>query len=179
KVLPVEDMPFLEDGTPVDIVLNPLGVPGRMNVGQVLETHLGWIASRGWDIGDVAEEWAGRLKDKGLDRVEPHTNVATPVFDGAGEQEIIGLLGTTLANRDGDRMVMPTGKARLFDGRTGEPYRSPVAVGYIYILKLHHLVDDKIHARSTGPYSMITQQPLGGKAQFGGQRFGEMEVWAL
>ncbi|MGI5422857.1 DNA-directed RNA polymerase subunit beta [Actinomadura luteofluorescens] len=179
KVLPVEDMPFLEDGTPVDIVLNPLGVPGRMNVGQVLETHLGWIASRGWDIGGVEEEWAGRLKDKGLDRVEPRTNVATPVFDGAGEQEIIGLLGTTLVNRDGDRMVMPTGKARLFDGRTGEPYRDPIAVGYIYILKLHHLVDDKIHARSTGPYSMITQQPLGGKAQFGGQRFGEMEVWAL
>ncbi|NYD52797.1 DNA-directed RNA polymerase subunit beta [Actinomadura luteofluorescens] len=179
KVLPVEDMPFLEDGTPVDIVLNPLGVPGRMNVGQVLETHLGWIASRGWDIGGVEEEWAERLKDKGLDRVEPRTNVATPVFDGAGEQEIIGLLGTTLVNRDGDRMVMPTGKARLFDGRTGEPYRDPIAVGYIYILKLHHLVDDKIHARSTGPYSMITQQPLGGKAQFGGQRFGEMEVWAL
>ncbi|WP_338743265.1 DNA-directed RNA polymerase subunit beta [Actinomadura luteofluorescens] len=179
KVLPVEDMPFLEDGTPVDIVLNPLGVPGRMNVGQVLETHLGWIASRGWDIGGVEEEWAERLKDKGLDRVEPRTNVATPVFDGAGEQEIIGLLGTTLVNRDGDRMVMPTGKARLFDGRTGEPYKDPISVGYIYILKLHHLVDDKIHARSTGPYSMITQQPLGGKAQFGGQRFGEMEVWAL
>ncbi|WP_329090739.1 DNA-directed RNA polymerase subunit beta [Actinomadura citrea] len=179
KVLPVEDMPFLEDGTPVDIVLNPLGVPGRMNVGQVLETHLGWIASRGWDISGVEEEWAGRLRDKGLDRVEPRTNVATPVFDGAGEQEIIGLLGTTLVNRDGDRMVMPTGKARMFDGRTGEPYREPISVGYIYILKLHHLVDDKIHARSTGPYSMITQQPLGGKAQFGGQRFGEMEVWAL
>ncbi|MBB6394923.1 DNA-directed RNA polymerase subunit beta [Actinomadura coerulea] len=179
KVLPVEDMPFLEDGTPVDIVLNPLGVPGRMNVGQVLETHLGWIASRGWDISGVEEEWAGRLRDKGLDRVEPRTNVATPVFDGADEQEIIGLLGTTLVNRDGDRMVMPTGKARLFDGRTGEPYRDPISVGYIYILKLHHLVDDKIHARSTGPYSMITQQPLGGKAQFGGQRFGEMEVWAL
>ncbi|WP_141575501.1 DNA-directed RNA polymerase subunit beta [Actinomadura sp. WMMA1423] len=179
KVLPVEDMPFLEDGTPVDIVLNPLGVPGRMNVGQVLETHLGWIASRGWDISGMDEEWAGRLRDKGLDRVEPRTNVATPVFDGAGEQEIIGLLGSTLVNRDGDRMVMPTGKARLFDGRTGEPYRDPISVGYIYILKLHHLVDDKIHARSTGPYSMITQQPLGGKAQFGGQRFGEMEVWAL
>ncbi|MGI5201436.1 DNA-directed RNA polymerase subunit beta [Spirillospora sp. CA-108201] len=179
KVLPVEDMPFLEDGTPVDIVLNPLGVPGRMNVGQVLETHLGWIASRGWDIGEVQEEWAERLRDKGLDRVGPRTNVATPVFDGAGEQEIIGLLGTTLVNRDGDRMVMPTGKARMFDGRTGEPYREPISVGYIYILKLHHLVDDKIHARSTGPYSMITQQPLGGKAQFGGQRFGEMEVWAL
>ncbi|MFI6523073.1 DNA-directed RNA polymerase subunit beta, partial [Spirillospora sp. NPDC050679] len=162
KILPVEDMPFLEDGTPVDIVLNPLGVPGRMNVGQVLETHLGWIASRGWDVSGVQEEWAERLREKGLDRAEPHTNVATPVFDGASEQEIIGLLGNTLVNRDGGRMVMPGGKARLFDGRSGEPFAHPVSVGYIYILKLLHLVDDKIHARSTGPYSMITQQPLGG-----------------
>ncbi|XVQ15529.1 DNA-directed RNA polymerase subunit beta [Spirillospora sp. CA-255316] len=179
KVLPVEDMPFLEDGTPVDIVLNPLGVPGRMNVGQVLETHLGWIAAQGWDISGVEEAWAERLRDKGFHRVEPRTNVATPVFDGADEEEIIGLLSSTLVHGDGDRMVMPSGKARLFDGRSGEPFPYPIAVGYIYILKLHHLVDDKIHARSTGPYSMITQQPLGGKAQFGGQRFGEMEVWAL
>ncbi|MFC7586495.1 DNA-directed RNA polymerase subunit beta [Nonomuraea antimicrobica] len=179
KILPVEDMPFLEDGTPVDIILNPLGVPGRMNVGQVLETHLGWIAARGWDISGIEEAWAGRLRDKGFEKVAPRTNMATPVFDGAHEQEIIGLLGNTVANRDGDRLVQHTGKARLFDGRSGEPFPYPIAVGYIYILKLLHLVDDKIHARSTGPYSMITQQPLGGKAQFGGQRFGEMEVWAL
>ncbi|UBU14321.1 DNA-directed RNA polymerase subunit beta [Nonomuraea gerenzanensis] len=179
KILPVEDMPFLEDGTPVDIILNPLGVPGRMNVGQVLETHLGWIAARGWDISGIQEAWAERLRDKGFEQVAPRTNMATPVFDGAHEEEIVGLLGNTIANRDGDRMVQPTGKARLFDGRSGEPFPYPIAVGYIYILKLLHLVDDKIHARSTGPYSMITQQPLGGKAQFGGQRFGEMEVWAL
>ncbi|MFF4773197.1 DNA-directed RNA polymerase subunit beta [Microtetraspora fusca] len=179
KILPVEDMPFLEDGTPVDIVLNPLGVPGRMNVGQVLETHLGWIAARGWDVSGIEEAWAERLRDKGLAKVEPHTKVATPVFDGAHEEEIVGLLNNTLVNRDGSRMVGENGKARLFDGRSGEPFPHPISVGYIYILKLLHLVDDKIHARSTGPYSMITQQPLGGKAQFGGQRFGEMEVWAL
>jgi DNA-directed RNA polymerase subunit beta len=183
KILPVEDMPFLEDGTPVDIVLNPLGVPGRMNVGQVLETHLGWVANAGWDVADgegsADEEWKDRLRTAGVDKASPRTRVATPVFDGAREEEITGLLGTTLPNRDGQRMVGPNGKARLFDGRTGEPFKDPIAVGYIYILKLLHLVDDKIHARSTGPYSMITQQPLGGKAQFGGQRFGEMEVWAL
>jgi DNA-directed RNA polymerase subunit beta len=179
KVLPVEDMPFLEDGTPVDIVLNPLGVPGRMNVGQVLETHLGWVASRGWKVEGDDAEWKRQLKAIGADAAEPGTNVATPVFDGAREEEITELLGSTLPNRDGQRMVQKTGKARLFDGRTGEPFKDPIAVGYIYILKLLHLVDDKIHARSTGPYSMITQQPLGGKAQFGGQRFGEMEVWAL
>ncbi|MEV4353051.1 DNA-directed RNA polymerase subunit beta [Nonomuraea sp. NPDC004186] len=179
KILPVEDMPFLEDGTPVDIILNPLGVPGRMNVGQVLETHLGWIAARGWDISGVAEAWAERLRDKGFEKVAPRTNMATPVFDGAHEEEIVGLLDNTIANRDGDRMVQRSGKAQLFDGRSGEPFPYPISVGYIYILKLLHLVDDKIHARSTGPYSMITQQPLGGKAQFGGQRFGEMEVWAL
>ncbi|MGW0811599.1 DNA-directed RNA polymerase subunit beta, partial [Nonomuraea sp. NPDC002799] len=179
KILPVEDMPFLEDGTPVDIILNPLGVPGRMNVGQVLETHLGWIAARGWDISGVQEAWAERLRDKGFEKVAPRTNMATPVFDGASEEEIVGLLSSTIANRDGDRMVQQSGKARLFDGRSGDPFPYPIAVGYIYILKLLHLVDDKIHARSTGPYSMITQQPLGGKAQFGGQRFGEMEVWAL
>ncbi|MFF4621894.1 DNA-directed RNA polymerase subunit beta [Nonomuraea jabiensis] len=179
KILPVEDMPFLEDGTPVDIILNPLGVPGRMNVGQVLETHLGWIAARGWDISGIADAWAERLRDKGFEKVAPRTNMATPVFDGAQEEEIVGLLDSTVPNRDGDRLVQRSGKARLFDGRSGEPFPYPIAVGYIYILKLLHLVDDKIHARSTGPYSMITQQPLGGKAQFGGQRFGEMEVWAL
>ncbi|WP_433441032.1 DNA-directed RNA polymerase subunit beta [Nonomuraea sp. CA-141351] len=179
KILPVEDMPFLEDGTPVDIILNPLGVPGRMNVGQVLEMHLGWIAARGWDISGIQEAWAERLRDKGLEKVAPRTNMATPVFDGAHEEEIVGLLGSTVPNRDGNRLVQGSGKARLFDGRSGEPFPYPIAVGYVYILKLLHLVDDKIHARSTGPYSMITQQPLGGKAQFGGQRFGEMEVWAL
>ncbi|MCO5969534.1 DNA-directed RNA polymerase subunit beta [Actinoallomurus soli] len=179
KVLPVEDMPFLEDGTPVDIVLNPLGVPGRMNVGQVLETHLGWVASRGWKVDGDDAEWKRQLKAIGADSAPAGTNVATPVFDGAREEEITELLDSTLPNRDGQRMVQKTGKARMFDGRTGEPFKDPIAVGYIYILKLLHLVDDKIHARSTGPYSMITQQPLGGKAQFGGQRFGEMEVWAL
>jgi DNA-directed RNA polymerase subunit beta len=179
KVLPVEDMPFLEDGTPVDIILNPLGVPGRMNVGQVLETHLGWVAKTGWKINGTKEAWQKRLAEIGADSSDPGTNVATPVFDGAREEEISGLLGSTLANRDGEHMVGGEGKAHLFDGRTGEPFREPISVGYIYILKLLHLVDDKIHARSTGPYSMITQQPLGGKAQFGGQRFGEMEVWAL
>ncbi|RAY15164.1 DNA-directed RNA polymerase subunit beta [Actinomadura craniellae] len=179
KVLPVEDMPFLEDGTPVDIVLNPLGVPGRMNVGQVLETHLGWVASRGWKVDGDDADWKRALKSIGADSAEPWTNTATPVFDGAREQEITGLIESTLPNRDGQRMVGSGGKAKLFDGRTGEPFKDPISVGYIYILKLLHLVDDKIHARSTGPYSMITQQPLGGKAQFGGQRFGEMEVWAL
>ena len=180
-ILPVEDMPFMEDGTPVDIILNPVGVPKRMNIGQVLETHLGWIAKSGWkiDADRVNEEWARRLAEIGADEAGPDTNVATPVFDGAKEDEIAGLLASARPNRDGDSMVGIDGKARLFDGRTGEPFPQPVAVGYIYMLKLHHLVDDKIHARSTGPYSMITQQPLGGKAQFGGQRFGEMEVWAL
>ena len=177
KILPVEDMPFLEDGTPVDIILNPLGVPGRMNIGQVLELHLGWIASQGWKIeGDP--EWAARMPDS-VREVAPGTNVASPVFDGASESEVTGLLSSTLPNRDGDQLVDADGKARLLDGRSGEPFPEPVSIGYMYILKLHHLVDDKIHARSTGPYSMITQQPLGGKAQFGGQRFGEMEVWAL
>ena len=179
KILPIEDMPFMEDGTPVDIVLNPLGVPSRMNVGQVLETHLGWVAKTGWDITDVNEPWANRLKEVGLGQVEGNQRVATPVFDGATEHEITGLLEHGLPQRDGMKLVNSDGKARLFDGRSGEPYPEPVGVGYIYMLKLHHLVDDKIHARSTGPYSMITQQPLGGKAQFGGQRFGEMEVWAL
>jgi len=177
KILPVEDMPFLEDGTPVDIILNPLGIPGRMNFGQVLETHLGWIAKQGWQIKPGAK-WAEHLAEE-LHAAAPGTNVATPIFDGAHKDDIIGLLDSTLPNRDGQKLVDKTGKARLFDGRSGEPFPMPISVGYMYILKLHHLVDDKIHARSTGPYSMITQQPLGGKAQFGGQRFGEMEVWAL
>ncbi len=177
KILPVEDMPFLEDGTPVDIILNPLGIPGRMNFGQVLETHLGWIAKQGWKVEGVAE-WAKNLPKEALEAA-PGTKVATPVFDGASESEIQGLLESTLLNRDGERLIDSTGKTTLFDGRSGEPFPYPISVGYMYMLKLHHLVDDKIHARSTGPYSMITQQPLGGKAQFGGQRFGEMEVWAL
>ena len=177
KILPIEDMPFLEDGTPVDIILNPLGIPGRMNFGQVLETHLGWIAKQGWQIKEGAK-WAQHLAEE-LHSAAPGTKVATPIFDGAHKDDIIGLLDSTLPNRDGQKLVDKSGKARLFDGRSGEPFPMPISVGYMYVLKLHHLVDDKIHARSTGPYSMITQQPLGGKAQFGGQRFGEMEVWAL
>ncbi|RIR06663.1 DNA-directed RNA polymerase subunit beta, partial [Mycobacteroides abscessus] len=177
KILPVEDMPFLPDGTPVDIILNTHGVPRRMNIGQILETHLGWIAKTGWNIeGDP--EWAQNLPED-LQSAPADTRTATPVFDGAREEELTGLLSSTLPNRDGEVMVDGDGKARLFDGRSGEPFPYPVTVGYMYILKLHHLVDDKIHARSTGPYSMITQQPLGGKAQFGGQRFGEMECWAM
>jgi DNA-directed RNA polymerase subunit beta len=177
KILPVEDMPFMEDGTPVDIVLNTHGVPRRMNIGQILELHLGWLASQGWKV-EGNPEWAKNLPEELYD-VDPGTNTATPVFDGAKEEELTGLLSSTKPNRDGERLVQPDGKAVLLDGRSGEPYPYPVAVGYMYILKLHHLVDDKIHARSTGPYSMITQQPLGGKAQFGGQRFGEMECWAM
>ena len=177
KILPAEDMPFMEDGTPVDIILNTHGVPRRMNIGQILELHLGWLASQGWEIKGNPD-WAKNLNEELYD-VEPGTNTATPVFDGAKEEELTGLLGATKPNRDGERMVKENGKATLLDGRSGEPYPYPVAVGYMYILKLHHLVDDKIHARSTGPYSMITQQPLGGKAQFGGQRFGEMECWAM
>ncbi|MBF6437154.1 DNA-directed RNA polymerase subunit beta [Nocardia cyriacigeorgica] len=182
KILPTEDMPFLPDGTPVDIILNTHGVPRRMNIGQILETHLGWIGKAGWNV-DVAgdgtrPDWAKALPEEML-AAPADSNIATPVFDGAREEELTGLLASTLPNRDGDRMVDENGKATLFDGRSGEPFPYPVAVGYMYILKLHHLVDDKIHARSTGPYSMITQQPLGGKAQFGGQRFGEMECWAM
>ncbi len=182
KILPLEDMPFLADGTPVDIILNPLGVPSRMNIGQLLETHLGWAASVGWDDDP-----------KGKKSVPGPIHVATPVFDGARESEISDTLEAANRNlalkyseRYGKKVIdqiVPQltrqGKAMLFDGRTGEPFREPVTVGQIYMLKLLHLVDDKIHARSTGPYSLITQQPLGGKAQFGGQRFGEMEVWAL
>jgi DNA-directed RNA polymerase subunit beta len=177
KILPVEDMPFLPDGTPVDIILNTHGVPRRMNIGQILETHLGWVAKAGWSI-DGSPEWAANLP-AALHNSEPDAIVATPVFDGAKEEELQGLLASTLPNRDGDVLVNKDGKAMLFDGRSGEPFPYPVTVGFMYIMKLHHLVDDKIHARSTGPYSMITQQPLGGKAQFGGQRFGEMECWAM
>ncbi|MGH8874391.1 MAG: DNA-directed RNA polymerase subunit beta [Acidimicrobiia bacterium] len=171
KILPEEDMPFMADGTPVDIILSPLGVPSRMNLGQVLETHLGWAAAQGWEAFEGTGQAAGGA--------DPWTRVATPVFDGAEEDEIGSVLANARPNRDGVRLVDGQGKAVLHDGRNGEPFDTPVTVGYIYMLKLVHLVDDKIHARSTGPYSMITQQPLGGKAQFGGQRFGEMEVWAL
>jgi DNA-directed RNA polymerase subunit beta len=177
KIMPAEDMPFLEDGTPVDVVLNPLGVPGRMNVGQILETHLGWAAAAGWKV-DPTDPRARNLPDQ-VKEAPRRTKVATPVFDGAREEELALVLESTLPTDDGFTLVGGDGKAQLFDGRSGEPYPGRISVGYIYILKLLHLVDDKIHARSTGPYSMITQQPLGGKAQFGGQRFGEMEVWAL
>ena len=182
RVLPVEDMPYLADGTPIDVMLNPLGVPSRMNVGQLLENHLGWAAKWGWNDDPNSDE-----------PVEGPQFVATPVFDGATEEEISDAIGA--ANRNlinwnhkkyGDLardefvpQLSRTGKAWLYDGRTGEKFREPITVGQTYILKLGHMVDDKIHARSTGPYSLITQQPLGGKAQFGGQRFGEMEVWAL
>jgi DNA-directed RNA polymerase subunit beta len=194
KILPVEDMPYLADGTPVDIILNPLGVPSRMNVGQVLESHLGYAARHGWEGVSVGNEVGTSGKGDGAarktrPRTEPAAWVSTPVFDGAHWDEvedagkrptikhIFGTLNSDSAN--GDVQIQTDGKATLFNGRTGESYDNPISVGYVYILKLAHLVDDKIHARSTGPYSMITQQPLGGKAQFGGQRFGEMEVWAL
>ena len=180
KIVPEEDMPFLEDGTPIDMILNPLGVPSRMNIGQILETHLGWVANKGWFVG-------GKAADK--DEVLERTYVATPVFDGATPEDVDQALldwqeshdtpvrfSIDDADREGRRC---SGKLQLFNGRTGEPYDGKVTVGYMYMLKLLHLVDDKIHARSTGPYSLVTQQPLGGKAQFGGQRFGEMEVWAL
>ncbi|MHB8294670.1 MAG: DNA-directed RNA polymerase subunit beta [Acidimicrobiales bacterium] len=190
KILPLEDMPFLPDGTPVDIILNPLGVPSRMNVGQVLESHLGYAARWGWE---GAEAFAGKptptTGSTTRPRTEPAVWVATPAFDGAhwDEQDKAGRHPTISSlfeklNREtpgARRIVGADGKATLYNGRTGEPYDNRISVGYVYILKLAHLVDDKIHARSTGPYSMITQQPLGGKAQFGGQRFGEMEVWAL
>ncbi|MBI5106986.1 MAG: DNA-directed RNA polymerase subunit beta, partial [Solirubrobacterales bacterium] len=182
KIVPIEDMPFLEDGTHADIVLNPLGVPSRMNVGQILETHLGWAAAQGWY--DDAEQ--------GFKHAQGKVYTATPVFDGASVQDVDQALvrwqedhtkagGKIKMDVDKSRTpgTQATGKFRLFNGRTGEPFEETVTVGYMYILKLLHLVDDKIHARSTGPYSLVTQQPLGGKAQFGGQRFGEMEVWAL
>jgi len=186
KILPVEDMPHLADGTPVDIILNPLGVPSRMNVGQVLEAHLGYAARWGWD--DTSTPVRG-TEAKTRTITPPAVHVATPAFDGAHWDEeaeagrhptikhILGMIHPE--SRDGERLIGTDGKATLYNGRTGDPYDNSITVGYVYMLKLNHLVDDKIHARSTGPYSMITQQPLGGKAQFGGQRFGEMEVWAL
>ena len=194
KILPLEDMPYLSDGTPVDIILNPLGVPSRMNVGQVLESHLGYAARYGWEGVDVNDGVGTSAQGDGAPRktrprTEPAAWVSTPVFDGAHWDEVedagshptikkvFGTLNPDSAN--GDVQIHTDGKATLYNGRTGEAYDNPISVGYVYILKLAHLVDDKIHARSTGPYSMITQQPLGGKAQFGGQRFGEMEVWAL
>ena len=185
KVLPEEDMPFLADGTPVDIVLSPLGVPSRMNLGQVLETHLGWAAAQGWrpfdpQTGHPVEGNGGPKKPKKPSDGSPRwSRLATPVFDGAKDEEIERVIVNSLPNRDGERLVNKDGKAWLYDGQTGRKFDKRVTVGYLYLLKLAHLVDDKIHARSTGPYSMITQQPIGGKAQFGGQRFGEMEVWAL
>jgi DNA-directed RNA polymerase subunit beta len=198
KIVPIEDMPFLEDGTHADIVLNPLGVPSRMNVGQILETHLGWAcAGMGKKIGQTIDAYYQKqdlkpLRDtlkkvygedeviKSLNDTEllelarnlkPGVPIATPVFDGAKEADIEEML--KMAGFDA------SGQSTVYDGRTGDQFDRKVTVGYIYMLKLHHLVDDKIHARSIGPYSLVTQQPLGGKAQFGGQRFGEMEVWAL
>ena len=184
KIVPEEDMPHLEDGTPVDVILNPLGVPSRMNIGQILETHLGWVAANGWyDDGSESYKQVQKI-DNG------RVNVATPVFDGATVEDVDTAL-VKWQKENADRGIdlgldksrpagsQSAGRALLYSGRTGEPYEGHVTVGYMYILKLLHLVDDKIHARSTGPYSLVTQQPLGGKAQFGGQRFGEMEVWAL
>ena len=191
RILPVEDMPHLADGTPVDIILNPLGVPSRMNVGQVLETHLGYAARWGWEIDgkQVGLDPIRGTEYKTRPTTRPATLVATPSFDGAkwDETELAGKHPTIQEvfrnmnpeTEEGTRLIQDDGKTILFNGRTGEQYDNPITVGFMYILKLAHLVDDKIHARSTGPYSMITQQPLGGKAQFGGQRFGEMEVWAL
>jgi DNA-directed RNA polymerase subunit beta len=194
KILPIEDMPYMDDGTPVDIILNPLGVPSRMNVGQVLEAHLGYCARWGWtdpktNSGNTIGTPIRGTETKTRPTTPPATFIATPVFDGAhwDEEDIHNshpTIQTILENItpdgvDGQRLIQKTGKTLLRNGRTGEVYDNPITVGYMYILKLSHLVDDKIHARSTGPYSMITQQPLGGKAQFGGQRFGEMEVWAL
>ncbi|MGE4428588.1 MAG: DNA-directed RNA polymerase subunit beta, partial [Solirubrobacteraceae bacterium] len=186
KIVDEEDMPFLEDGTPVDVILNPLGVPSRMNVGQVLEVHLGWAAAQGW-YPDGTQAYDERERNNG-----GGVYVSTPVFDGASVEDVDAALvgwqeahtaagGPIRMNVDKSRPAgtQASGKLRLFNGRTGEPFDEKVTVGYMYILKLHHLVDDKIHARATGPYSLVTQQPLGGKAQFGGQRFGEMEVWAL
>jgi DNA-directed RNA polymerase subunit beta len=191
KILPSEDMPYMADGTPVDIILNPLGVPSRMNVGQVLESHLGYAARWGWNVDgeSVGEAPIRGTENKTRPFTTPSTLVATPVFDGAkwdetelsGDKPTIQKIFENLnpEGPNGQRLIGTDGKATLHDGRTGQIYDNPITVGIMYILKLSHLVDDKIHARSTGPYSMITQQPLGGKAQFGGQRFGEMEVWAL
>ncbi|MCX8113793.1 MAG: DNA-directed RNA polymerase subunit beta, partial [Burkholderiaceae bacterium] len=207
RIVPVEDMPYMADGTPVDIVLNPLGVPSRMNVGQILETHLGWAArGLGQRIGELLRdaktaqlrgllrdiynksgktEEIDALSDDELNQLAEHLTdgvpFATPVFDGASESEIRAMLDMAYTPEIAARLGLTSTKtqATLYDGRTGEAFERPVTVGYMHMLKLHHLVDDKMHARSTGPYSLVTQQPLGGKAQFGGQRFGEMEVWAL
>jgi DNA-directed RNA polymerase subunit beta len=194
KIVDEQDMPFLEDGTPVDVILNPLGVPSRMNVGQILETHLGWAAAQGWydDGSDAYKEAHDNLAKNGGVATHPPADrvyVSTPVFDGATVADVDEALVRWQDEHKGrirmdvDKSRRPgeqaSGKMTLFNGRTGEPFAEQVTVGYMYILKLLHLVDDKIHARSTGPYSLVTQQPLGGKAQFGGQRFGEMEVWAL
>jgi DNA-directed RNA polymerase subunit beta len=208
KIVPVEDMPYMADGRPVDIVLNPLGVPSRMNVGQVLEVHLGWAAKGiGERIGEMLQKEARASEVRGfLDKVYNERGqkedlksfkddeviamakqlskgvpFATPVFDGAAEEDIKAMLDLAYPDELAGQLQMTPTKTqvRLFDGRTGDAFERPVTVGYMHILKLHHLVDDKMHARSTGPYSLVTQQPLGGKAQFGGQRFGEMEVWAL
>jgi DNA-directed RNA polymerase subunit beta len=190
KIVDIQDMPFLEDGTPVDVILNPLGVPSRMNLGQILETHLGWVAANGWyDDGSRAKKEAKVVARNATDGAAPKVYVATPVFDGATVKDVDEALVRWQDEHNGSiRMDVDkrrregeqaSGKVQLFNGRTGQPFAQPVTVGYMYILKLHHLVDDKIHARSTGPYRLVTQQPLGGKAQFGGQRFGEMEVWAL
>jgi len=207
RIVPVEDMPYMADGTPVDLVLNPLGVPSRMNVGQILETHLGWAAKGlGQRIGDLVtsaktaqlrqllkEIYNRSGKPEDLDHLSDDEAMqlgehlrdgvpfATPVFDGAAEKEIHAMLDLAYPESIAKALQL-TGtrtQARLFDGRSGDSFERPVTVGYMHMLKLHHLVDDKMHARSTGPYSLVTQQPLGGKAQFGGQRFGEMEVWAL
>jgi DNA-directed RNA polymerase subunit beta len=188
RIVPEEDMPFLEDGRPVDIVLNPLGVPSRMNIGQILETHLGWAAAHGVFADDEVKPMTGKAA-RVINAPAP-TPISTPVFDGATPEDVDGaLVAWTQQNPDSPIAMnvdtsrvegrRASGKVRLFDGRTGEPFEQKVTVGVMYVLKLLHLVDDKIHARSTGPYSLVTQQPLGGKAQFGGQRFGEMEVWAL
>jgi len=192
KIVDSQDMPFLEDGSPVDVILNPLGVPSRMNLGQILEVHLGWVAAHGWyEDGSEARKHATNGGSRS-DGTPGKVYVATPVFDGATVEDVDQALvrwqqehtengGMIRMDVDTSARVgnQASGKTTLFNGRTGEPFEEQVTVGYMYILKLHHLVDDKIHARSTGPYSLVTQQPLGGKAQFGGQRFGEMEVWAL
>ena len=210
KVNPVEDMPYMADGRPMDIVLNPLGVPSRMNIGQVLEVHLGWAAKGlGWRLQELLDSERGKqvkeiraflekvynmtgkkediasLTDDEViamvNRIKHGIPFATPVFDGASEEQIKQMLEMAFPDSEVKRLQLTPNReqATLYDGRTGDAFTCPVTVGYMHYLKLHHLVDDKMHARSTGPYSLVTQQPLGGKAQFGGQRFGEMEVWAL
>ena len=210
KICPIEDMPYMADGRPVDICLNPLGVPSRMNIGQILEVHLGWAAKGlGWKIDRMLKDektrqvkqirafldkiYNGTGKKEDLDSLTDEEIMrlaenlrngvpfATPVFDGATEKQIRMMLDLAFTDEEAKKLELTESKtqATLYDGRTGEAFDRPVTVGFMHFLKLHHLVDDKMHARSTGPYSLVTQQPLGGKAQFGGQRFGEMEVWAL